>query len=97
MSTLLQSVVKEYRKSRGLTLEQFGQALAENVKDQTFSKQVVKMWESGAVKPGFPFLMQAAIVYGDWRRDFAFDCLAAIYPEYYQPATTTGRENGGLS
>lgn len=92
MGTLLQRVVKEYRRQQRMSAEEFGRALAENIPGQTFSRQVIQYWESGKQTPGFPFLMSAAIKYGDWRRDFAFDCLAAIYPDYYQPATNIGRE-----
>lgn len=88
---LLPSIIREYRSKLDLTLEQLGAALVESLPEFTLTKQAVHNWESGKQSPGFQLLLLVTIKYSDWRRDFGFDCLAAMYPDYYQPATDAGR------
>lgn len=81
--TDLASVTRNYRKLNSLSQEEFGAALAEQLPEYSFTKQAVSQWEKGKNKPDFEFLVLSAMRYSDWRRDWAFECLAALRPEVF--------------
>jgi transcriptional regulator with XRE-family HTH domain len=87
-----QQIVSRYRKSKKLSLRKFAAVLVENIQGESLSYMTVKNWEDGINTPDFSFLMTLALKCRDWRGDFAFDCLAAIKPNLYQPASAIGRE-----
>jgi transcriptional regulator with XRE-family HTH domain len=84
---IISTITLHYRKQAQLTLEAFGRALAELLPGYSFTKQAVKNWERGVQNPDRYFLLLCALRYGDWRRDWALDCLAVLQPELFAPAT----------
>lgn len=90
-----QTIVSRYRKSQKLSLRKFAAALVENVDGESLSYMTIKNWEDGVNAPDFSFLMTIAMKCRDWRGDFAFDCLAALKPHLYEPASAIGREAVG--
>jgi transcriptional regulator with XRE-family HTH domain len=89
----IQHIVKEYRKERGLSLRKFADALTENTNHGIeISHQSIKNWEDAVTEPEFSFVMTLALTARDWRMDFAFDVLAAMRPEIYEPMTQIGRD-----
>ena len=88
-----QHIVKEYRKQRGLSLRKFADDLIENTNHGIeISHQSIKNWEDGVTEPEFSFVMMMALTGRGWRMDFAFDVLAAMRPEIYEPMTKIGRD-----
>ena len=79
----IQQIVSTYRRKRNLPLRDFAAAIG-------VSHQSVANWEAGAHTPHPGVLLPLALRCGDWRREFAFDCLAAIQPEVYAPAGEIG-------
>ena len=89
----IQYVVKEYRKQRGLSLRKFADELTENTNyGIAISHQSIKNWEDSVTEPEFSFVMILALTARDWRMDFAFDILAAMKPEIYEPMTSIGQD-----
>ncbi len=93
----IQYIVKKYRQQRGLSLRRFAEALQGDAilsadLGMEISHQTIKNWEDGIHNPQFSFLMMLAMTARDWRMDFAFDCLAALRPQLYEPMTEIGYE-----
>ncbi|MGI6739862.1 MAG: helix-turn-helix domain-containing protein [Brevefilum sp.] len=93
----IQYIVKKYRQQRGLSLRRFAEALQGDTTlsadlGMEISHQTIKNWEDGNHKPQFSFLMMLAMTARDWRGDFAFDCLAALRPQFYEPMTKIGSD-----
>ena len=83
---MISELTRKYRSERELTLAQFAQALMEKIPADNVSKQSVHHWESGKHRPAGDFLLLVAMRYGDWRRDWALNCLAVMRPDLYAPA-----------
>jgi transcriptional regulator with XRE-family HTH domain len=93
MTKPIQKIVSEYRKQRGLSLHDFAQELSEDLKPQEHvTYETIRNWENGIYQPNFQLLMTLALTVRDWRGDFAFDCLAAMKPDIYEPMTSIGKE-----
>ena len=88
----LSEVVRTYRKEQGLSLRDFAAQLSTDIFRDSISYQSIHNWETGTHVPNFQMLIGLAMHSNGWQRDFAFDCLAAINPEYYKPASRIGRE-----
>jgi hypothetical protein len=80
-------ITRSIRESQNLSLEAFGVALAEEFDDRSFTRQAVHGWEAERTIPDFQFLILASFKYNDWRRVWALDCLAALKPDVFAPAT----------
>ena len=80
------SIVKEYRQKQQLSLRDFAAALSDGQAGDGISYQSIRNWETGVYTPSIDLFMALAMKTGDWRRDFAFDCLAALRPDIYAPA-----------
>jgi len=85
-----QHITREYRKQKNLSLRAFAEALSNGSQD--ISHQTIKNWEDGATEPDFSFVMTLVMKTRDWRMDFAFDILAAMKPEIYEPMTSIGQD-----
>lgn len=89
----IQKIVSEYRKQRGLSLRDFAAELSEGLKPQDHvTYETIRNWENGTYQPNFQLLTTLALTVRDWRGDFAFDILAAMKPDIYEPMTSIGRE-----
>lgn len=87
----LSEVVRAYRDEQGLSLRDFAAQLSAELPQDGISYQSVRNWETGEHAPNYHLLVTLMMHSGGWQRDFAFDCLAAINPEYYKPAGRIGR------
>lgn len=83
-------IVQSYRRERKLSLRAFADAISEKLPDRV-SYQTIANWEAGEIVPAYSTFLPVLIHYGDWRRDFAADCLAALQPGYYEPMGPIGR------
>ena len=91
MNNALPTIVSEYRTQQNLSLRAFAESITNGLPQDGISHQTVANWENGVHGPSFVLLMLMTKHFDDWHRDFALDCMAAIYPEYYDPATQIGR------
>ena len=91
MKTAIQMVVSEYRKEWDLSLRAFAKVLSNGLPQDGISHQTIANWENGAHNPSFHLLVVMTVYCEDWRRNFAYDCLAATCPELYVPSTHIGR------
>ena len=82
------TIVKQYRKGQGLSLRDFAQQLPY---EGSISHGSVHNWEQGTHNPDYSFLMGLILHTGDWRLDFALDCLSVMRPGDYEPQTEIGR------
>ena len=64
-----------------MTQAEFGEALAEPLEREAFSKQAVSLWEKDQSAPGYTNMVLLTMRSKDWRRDFAQDVLAVLDPE----------------
>lgn len=85
-------IVKTYRTEQEATLRAFADSLSERA-PQSVTHQTVKNWEDGRHIPSASYLLSLALHHNDWRRDFAFDGLAALKPDLYQPVTRIAHSN----
>jgi transcriptional regulator with XRE-family HTH domain len=92
MNNGLTKIVRSYRNEQGLSLREFAKELSEGISQDRVSHQSVHNWESGAHAPSYQMLVALALHGYGWRRDFAFDCLAAMKPDTYEPIGPIGRK-----
>lgn len=83
MTEQVSDIVIRYLESTGLTLRQFANNLAHQLRDETLSHSAVLRWRDGVSEPDTDFLCLCLMAYRDWRFDFALECLAAKRPEVW--------------
>jgi transcriptional regulator with XRE-family HTH domain len=83
---MISGLVKKYRTQRGFTQEEFAQAICERIRGIDLTKQAISNWERGAQTPDYMFLVAVLMAYGDWRHDFAHECLQVLRPEVWAEA-----------
>ena len=81
-------------RRRPLSFAKFAAGLTDVVESYglSISYQSIKNWEDGVFRPDHAFIMQISIhaPKGSWQRAFAFDLLAAQWPELYKPGSEIG-------
>jgi transcriptional regulator with XRE-family HTH domain len=83
-SLRIAEVVEEYLSSGGgMTHQQFADALTQSLVSTGISRVSVTNWANGKSEPSTDFLLQCVAAYGDWRRQFANDCLRIKLPETF--------------
>jgi len=82
-------IVRKYRNEQQLSLRKFAAQISENLQ-KGISHQTIKDWEDGKYPGHVYFFLMVAMRYQDWRRDFAFECLYEIYPDFDQYAGENG-------
>ena len=90
---MLQKIVRDNRKKQRLTQEIFAERLCERLPGVTMTKQAISNWERGSQTPDYMFLVAVLRTYGDWRHDFAYECLQILRPEVW--ADPVGTPQGG--
>lgn len=85
---MITKLVNKYRKDRKMTQEDFAQSLCERLKGVSLTKQAISNWERGTQTPDYMFLVAVLMAYGDWRHDFAYECLQALRPEVWADPVT---------
>ena len=80
-------------KHHPLSLRQLAAEINEAIryKHKTISYQIVKNWEDRMHIPRVYTLYKIALIANGWVSDLAYDLLAALRPEMYQPATFIGK------
>lgn len=78
--TLVSKIVQKYRKQTDLSQEAFAQELCERLRGIDLTRQAISNWERGAQTPDYMFLVAVLMAYGDWRHDFAHECLQVLRP-----------------
>lgn len=81
----LSDVVSAYRTAQGLTIRGFAAALNERLVNTDISHATVSNWENSepSYEPDMRFLFECIATYGDWRAQFAADCLKAMWPDLF--------------
>jgi transcriptional regulator with XRE-family HTH domain len=77
-------VMKAYMGLYGLTQEKFANALNESLINTDVSRVAVTNWCNSKSSPSTDFLLVCAVVYQDWRRTWAVNCLTAKLPEVFE-------------
>lgn len=88
-------IVSLYRARQGnLTQDDFANAIVEKMPDHSLTGAAVSSWETGKRAPHAVFCLRMTMAYpsDDWRNDLAFDLLAAMIPDAYQPKGEIGRQ-----
>jgi transcriptional regulator with XRE-family HTH domain len=85
-------IVQKYRASQNLSLRGFAEALTEHMPGEKVTHSSVFNWEKGIHTPDYYFLVYLTLKTGDWRYDFAVDCLSVLNPKFYDPISSIGRE-----
>ncbi len=88
---LFSQIVRAYRTQQGLSLRTFAHILSNSTNGNSISHETIRNWESGTHIPVYYTLLPMALLFGDWRRDFAFDALAALQPQLYTPMGEIGK------
>ena len=91
MTNKFPEIVKAYRSSQGLSLRDFAVELSAGLPNDGVTYQSIHNWEIGEHGPKHQIMVILALHSSGWRRDFGFDCLAALQPEDYQPIGPIGR------
>jgi transcriptional regulator with XRE-family HTH domain len=80
---MISEIVRSCRTKQALSQEKFGDILCEKLPGVKLSRQAVSNWERGAQTPDYMFLVAVLKAYGDWRFDFAHECLQVLRPEVW--------------
>ena len=84
----LGKMIKNYRQSKQMSMQEFADAIAVPGGYKTLSRQAVYHWEHGEWNPSQFALVRIAIETNDWRRDFALDCLSLMDEVMHKRVTT---------
>ena len=79
----VQTIVRQYMKEIGLTQDKFAEAINEKLINTSVSRVSVSNWLNGKYEPETDLLLILLVVYSDWRKQFAVDCLMAKLPEVF--------------
>lgn len=79
----IDQIIQKYRNQQNLSQQELADALTEALPGVSLTRQAVHNWESGRQAPGYLFLVSVFMAYGDWRCDFARECLAVLKPELW--------------
>ena len=85
---MISKIVKKYRKESNLTQSEFGEKLCVKLRGVSLSKQAISNWERGAQTPDYMFMIAVLMAYGDWRHDFALECLQSLRPQNWGDPVT---------
>ncbi len=88
---LFSQIVRAYRTQQGFSLRTFAHVLSSSTSGKGISHETIRNWEKGTHIPAYHTLLPLALLFGDWRRDFAFDALAALQPQLYTPMGEIGK------
>lgn len=88
---LFSQIVSEYRSRQRMSLRVFAKKLSSNIGGKTISHETVRNWERASQLPTYHVFLPIALMCGDWRRDFAFDALAALNPSLFTPIGDIGK------
>ena len=80
MSIGIGEIVTSYLVRSKLTLRAFADKLTEGLSNNSLTHATIINWRDGKTEPETDFLLECAVVYDDWRRDFAADCLKTKLP-----------------
>jgi len=80
MSNGIGDIVTSYLIGSRLTLRAFADKLSEGLRTNSLTHATIINWRDGKTEPGTDFLLECAVVYDDWRREFAASCLQAKLP-----------------
>jgi hypothetical protein len=78
-------IVKSYRTAQNMTQGQFADALTKSLVNTGVGRVAVTHWEDEKKlkSPSTDFLLLCVVVYKDWRRAWAVDCLNVKLPEVF--------------
>jgi len=79
--------VKKYRDQKAFSQSAFARKLCEKLPGTELTRQAISNWERGAQTPDYMFLVAVLMSYGDWRHDFALECLQVMRPEVWAEQT----------
>lgn len=76
-------VMDAYMSGNNLTHGNFAEALNASLINTNVSRVAVTSWCNSKSVPNTDFLLVCAVVYKDWRRSWAVDCLKVKLPEVF--------------
>ncbi len=77
-------VMKTYMDAYGLTQDAFATSLNKSLVNTNIGRVAVTNWCNSKSEPHTDFLLVCAVVYEDWRRAWAVDCLKVKLPEVFE-------------
>jgi transcriptional regulator with XRE-family HTH domain len=80
----ISDVMKAYMDLYSLTQEKFATALNESLVNTDVSRVAVTNWCNSKSSPSTDFLLICSVVYQDWRRIWAVNCLMVKLPEVFE-------------
>lgn len=80
---MISDVIKKYRIEGKLSQASLGEMLCVKLPGITLTRQAISNWERGSQTPDYMFLVAVLRTYGDWRHDFAYECLQILRPEVW--------------
>ena len=85
---MIEKIVAKYRKEINKSQEAFAQSLCERLPGVDLTRQAISNWERGSQTPDYMFLIAVLMTYGDWRHDFAYECLQVLRPAVWADPIT---------
>ena len=79
----ISDVMESYLETTELTHYEFADAVTEHLVNNNISRVSVTNWANDKSLPSTDFLLLCAVVYTDWRRVWALDCLKVKLPEVF--------------
>lgn len=79
----ISNVMEAYIGKYELTQGKFAEALNSRLVNTDVSRVAVTNWCNSKSLPSTDFLLVCAVVYKDWRRAWAMDCLKVKLPEVF--------------
>lgn len=80
----IEDVMKTYMDGYSLTQQKFAEEVTASLVNTEISRVSVTNWCNGKSSPSTDFLLLCAVVYEDWRRAWAMDCLKVKLPEIFE-------------
>jgi len=90
MELTFQEVVKEYRRSKDLSVRGFAEYLTEGISNTSLSGQTISRWETEKISaPDLYLLLNIFTTYTDDRMYFAIAALKAVLPHVFDSGLLT--------
>jgi transcriptional regulator with XRE-family HTH domain len=80
---MIDQVVRKYRNQQNLSQDAFAEELCVRLPGVSLTRQAISNWERGAQTPDYMFMIAVLMAYGDWRNDFAIECLQVLRPSVW--------------
>ena len=83
--TEIYQVMKQYRKTKNLSLRSFADQINKNLVNTDVTHSTVARWEdeNRPAEPDMRLLFECLATYSDWRAEWARDCLRSMWHDLF--------------